>query len=202
GLSDVIVAAGACYGAWALRIVKTSHEFPEFSRAWIREPLAVPMIPLTIASLWAFGVYRPRRDKSLWFEQRQVIKASLIAVVALVVMIWTIGGQLLTLAGGKPVLANLGFGGASIAVEPIRWQLGSLVVLLTVMLCAHRLIFRLGLREIRRRGWNLRHVAVIGTGRLGRITARTLDRNSWTGIHVSYFISHREQTRRKELLGR
>jgi FlaA1/EpsC-like NDP-sugar epimerase len=202
GLSDLTVAAGACYGAWALRYAKMQQEFPEFGRQWIREPLAVPMAVLTIASLWLFGVYKPRRDKSLWVEQRQVIKASLAAVIALVVMIWTIGGQLMTSATGKPILLNLGFGGASIEINSGRWQLSALSVLLTTMLCLHRLIFRLGLREIRRRGWNLRHVAVIGTGRLGRITARTLDRNSWTGIHVSYFLSHRDQTRRKELRAR
>jgi Undecaprenyl-phosphate glucose phosphotransferase len=53
-------------------------------------------------------------------------------------------------------------------------------------------MFRSALQSIRRRGWNLRHVAVIGVGRLGRIVCRTLDRNSWTGIHVAYFLSHQD----------
>src|SRR5206468_2067242 len=60
------------------------------------------------------------------------------------------------------------------------------------LLALHRVAFRSALQVIRRRGWNLRHVAVIGVGRLGRIVCRTLDRNSWTGIHVAYFLSHQD----------
>jgi Undecaprenyl-phosphate glucose phosphotransferase len=46
-------------------------------------------------------------------------------------------------------------------------------------------------------------VAVIGTGRLGRIACRTLDRNSWTGINVAYFIHHHDHvTPTDEVVGR
>ena len=55
--------------------------------------------------------------------------------------------------------------------------------------------FRAVLRELRRRGKNLRHVAIIGTGRLARIACRTLDRNAWTGLHVAYFIDHHDAER-------
>jgi Undecaprenyl-phosphate glucose phosphotransferase len=40
-------------------------------------------------------------------------------------------------------------------------------------------------------------VAIIGCGRLGQIVARTIERNSWTGIKVAYFISHQDRTRRE-----
>jgi Undecaprenyl-phosphate glucose phosphotransferase len=61
---------------------------------------------------------------------------------------------------------------------------------------------RVILRAARKRGWNLRHVAVIGTGRLGRVVCRTLERNTWTGLHVAYFISHHEQRRKEQCLGK
>ncbi|MFG0285653.1 MAG: undecaprenyl-phosphate glucose phosphotransferase, partial [Phycisphaerales bacterium JB039] len=79
---------------------------------------------------------------------------------------------------------------------------GLLAGLLPVMVIAHRTAFRLMLRIIRRRGMNLRHAAVIGVGRVGRIACQTLDRNAWTGIRVGYFISHRDRTERTECLGR
>jgi Undecaprenyl-phosphate glucose phosphotransferase len=71
-------------------------------------------------------------------------------------------------------------------------QLGALAIILPNLLAMHRVIFRSALQAIRRRGWNLRHVTVIGVGRLGRIVCRTLDRNTWTGIHVAHFLSHQE----------
>src|SRR5690606_39113171 len=58
------------------------------------------------------------------------------------------------------------------------------------------------LRWLRRHGYNLRHVAIIGVGRTGRIAAQTLDRNSWTGLRVSHFISHKHENRLAECMGR
>jgi len=57
------------------------------------------------------------------------------------------------------------------------------------------------LRALRVRGWNLRHVAIIGTGRLGQLVVHTLRRNTWTGIHPVFFISHLRHTNRTECLG-
>jgi Undecaprenyl-phosphate glucose phosphotransferase len=73
-------------------------------------------------------------------------------------------------------------------------------LMLPVIVGGHRSAWRLVLREIRRRGRNLRHVAVIGVGRLGQIACRTISRNSWTGLNVAYFISHHTQTRRTACL--
>lgn len=201
-LSDAVVAAAACYAAWTLRLVELDQRFPEQWREWIRQPLVVPMVPLTLVGLWLFRLYTARRDRSIWAEQAQIVKGCLAAVVGLALGNWLIGGQEVFDWAGRAVKLNLGLGGASMTVEAARWQLGLLAVLMVLMLCLHRLAFRLSLRELRKRGWNLRHVAIIGTGRLGRITCRTLERNSWTGITVAYFIGHRERSRRRELLGR
>src|SRR5690606_25989753 len=50
-------------------------------------------------------------------------------------------------------------------------------------------------------GWNLRHVAIIGNGRLGQVVVHTFRRNSWTGIKPSFFISHHPTTNRQTCLG-
>lgn len=204
---DAAVIVLACLAAWLLRKLIMHTEVPSplsegGAAAWIRQSLVVPVVPLGLMSLWLFGLYQPRRDQALWEEQKQILKATFGAVFGLVVVIWLVAGQEIRDAG-KLVHLGLGLGGASMSVEAGRIQLGLLMGLVTVLLSGERLAFRVALRHIRRRGWNLRHVCVIGVGRLGRICARTLDRNSWTGIHVSYFISHNEQHRgRTELLGR
>jgi len=86
--------------------------------------------------------------------------------------------------------------------DPTRYQLALFAAGMPLLLGSQRMAFRLTLRWLRERGRNLRHVAVIGVGRLGQITARTLSRNSWTGLSVAYHVSHHPQTRRREVLGR
>jgi putative colanic acid biosynthesis UDP-glucose lipid carrier transferase len=44
------------------------------------------------------------------------------------------------------------------------------------------------LRALRRRGRNLRRVAIVGSGRLGQNLLHTLKRQRWTGYEISYFI--------------
>jgi len=94
------------------------------------------------------------------------------------------------IVGGWGQSTSVSLMGASL--DTGRLQLGLLAWMLPTSLIVWRTGFRVGLRMIRRRGWNQRHVAIIGTGRLGRIACRTLERNSWTGLHVAFFISHHE----------
>jgi Undecaprenyl-phosphate glucose phosphotransferase len=85
--------------------------------------------------------------------------------------------------------------------DPARFQLGVLAALIPAMVGTHRIVLRSLLRRARTRGWNMRHVAIVGTGRLAQITAQTLARNAWTGIRVSYFISHHPVTQRTTCMG-
>lgn len=186
------MAIGACYGAWAIRRIAFDGDFPDFGTrsGWIaavREPLLLIELPILICCMWAFGLYRPRRDRTVLAESLQLLKAGFVSVVGLIVILWGLGprvvGQWLS-----PAAMQAG----EMAFDAPRVQLAAMMLLVPAMLLAHRITFRLSLRAIRRRGWNLRHVLVIGTGRLGRIACRTLDRNSWTGLHVAAFLHHGE----------
>ncbi len=196
-MSDGLVISLACYASWAVARVSSGVGWPVDWRVWVQEPMAVAVVPLALFSMVVFQVYRPRRDGSFWAEQKQVIKASLATVFGLIVLLWSLGAHGSVLISDRPVASVMGH-----HVDATRFQLAVLAVAQTVMLCAHRLAFRVGLRWLRRRGRNLRHVAVVGVGRLGRIVCRTLDRNGWTGIHVAFFVSHRDRNRRTSLLGR
>lgn len=196
-LSDALVVGLACYLAWGIRRYAIEQSLATDWQTLLKEPLALVAAPLALLMLVIYRVYLPRRDRSAWAEQKQVIKASLSSIAAIILMLWAVGGGAATIFASS-ASAHL-FGKT---VDAGRVQLVSLAILQTLLLCAHRLAFRAILRSIRRRGWNMRHVAVIGVGRLGRIVCRTLERNSWTGISVSYFISHRDVTRRNLLLGK
>ncbi len=194
--TDAVVIVIACYGAWALRRLMVETFWPVSWENCVKEPLVLFTVPIGLAALWVAGLYHARRDRSLLSEQGQILRASFAALVALVVLLWVVGNGVI---GGQP-----GYGPARIfghELDAGRLQIGAVAFLLPLLLGLERLCFRLGLRSIRRRGWNLRHVAVLGVGRLGQITCRTLERNLWTGIKVSYFISHFDHTKRSQWLG-
>lgn len=163
----------------------------------LREPLAFLVIPAVLYAMWGFRLYAPRRDRSILSEVGQITRAVLGAIAAVVVLLWVVGTDLLDQYPGRTIV-TLG----SLGLDASRLQLGILATMLIVFLAGERATIRSVLRALRRRGRNLRHACVVGVGRLGQITCHTLDRNAWTGIHVAYFLGHRETTQRTECLGR
>ena len=195
--ADGAVAAAACYAAWVMRRVNVEGYRPNSWETWFKEPLVFFVVPVVLYAMWAMGLYRPRRDRTILSEQLHVARATVLSLAGIVVVLW--------LAGNDAVGTKVGAADAIVfgrAVDAGRYQIGLLAMMLPAGMAVHRLIFRLVLRRLRSRGRNLRHVAVIGTGRLGQICAQTIGRNSWTGIKVSYFVSHHETTRRTKCLDR
>lgn len=202
-LVDGLVIIAASVLAWWLRMhlcpPRTDYwpyRWEQYSRGF----LVLYTVPIILMSLRWFGLYRPRRDRSLASEIPEVTKACIVGMLAVLAMLFvfesSIFAQNETFRHGPPLTIG------NVTIEPGRVQVGLLTLLLPVMLSAHRMTFRATLRQMRSQGWNLRHVAIIGCGRLGQIVGRTLDRNSWTGIKIAYYISHQEKTRREECLGR
>jgi Undecaprenyl-phosphate glucose phosphotransferase len=159
-----------------------------------------------LLSMRLLGLYKPWRDRRLLAESKRAGQAAFVTVVGLIVVLWALGsampGSLQTSTGLINAASNAGVQTAAnnavyavhgLTFDGPRFQLAALALLMPALLIAERSAFRLVLRQLRKRGKNLRHVVVIGTGRLGRIACRTLDRNSWTGLHVAYFIDHAEQ---------
>jgi Undecaprenyl-phosphate glucose phosphotransferase len=198
-IADGVVIALACYAAWAIRRLVIEGFF---ARSWenyiIKEPMVLLAVPCGLLALWGFGLYKPRRERAFWGEWFQVFKASVATVAAVLILFWAIGNE--ELIGGKTFYKAPQWWG--IRMHAGRVQFGSLAILLPVLLALHRTGVRFLLRAARRRGYNQRHVAIIGVGRLGQIVFHTLSRNTWTGLNVAYFISHHPQTHRTERLGR
>ncbi len=192
---DGLVVVLASLAAWFVRLTVITH-FP--ITRWEDPPkqsLILYTVPIVLLALRWSGLYRPRRDRSLVSETYQVFKASLGAMLALLAVLYAFDSSLFR----RDFPPTHRFG---VLVDAGRVQLLSLAVILPCMLALHRAAFRTTLRALRRRGWNQRHVAVIGVGRLGQIVARTLGRNSWTGIRIAYFVSHQDRTRRTRCLER
>jgi len=164
GVCDLAVVAGAWAGAFALRF----SFFPHYGGLPATQAVLTNLVIVLLVSLMVLastGLYKPRRDKSFLLELGQILKASVIIWGILIVMIYFMSEGFFT-----------------------RGMLALFLPLLMAGLILERGMFRSGLRFLRRRGWNLRHALIVGTGRLGQLTYLRLARNSWTGIRVQGFI--------------
>lgn len=193
---DAVAIASAAIIAWMIRIDRFDQSFPDRWEEYFKDSLIVFAVPMALLAMVSFKLYKPRRDKAIAGEIAQICKASIASIMLIVVALWAVGSNRLAVVG-PPVEQYPGW---RLATDPLRFQLAVFAVALPATVGTYRLGLRLILRSMRRRGVNMRHVAILGVGRLGQITARTLTRNSWTGIRVAYFISHHEQTNRTKCL--
>jgi Undecaprenyl-phosphate glucose phosphotransferase len=132
-------------------------------------------------SVW-FDLYAPRRDQRLLHESAAILRAVVVGVAMVIAFL--------------SLFRNVLFDGRHFS----GWQFAIFAALCTIGLVAWRALFRAVLHRLRSRGWNLRHVAIVGTGRLGQLACKTLRRNSWTGIKPAYFISHHPKATRETCL--
>jgi Undecaprenyl-phosphate glucose phosphotransferase len=115
----------------------------------------------------SMNMYRPRRTSSHLTEAYDVLKATTVAVGLLMVMAY-VGKQ-------ETVISRLLFG--------YFWLFSC------VGLIGSRLVFRELLRFARRRGYNLRHILILGTDELGQLLYQDIRRHPELGLNVVGFLT-------------
>ncbi|MCA9296959.1 MAG: exopolysaccharide biosynthesis polyprenyl glycosylphosphotransferase, partial [Phycisphaerales bacterium] len=184
--ADTVIISIAVFAAYALRFGVLERWEPSgvSNPTYIVEGLPIlATVPLMLIALMWVGLYQPRRDQRYYHEAKTVFTGVALGMLLLLSFLSIFRGTLFN---------QRTYG----ATQPVVFA-----VIASSMLLVWRYVFRLVLRTLRARGWNLRHVGIIGTGRLGQIVCRTLQRNSWTGIKPSFFISHRRRTKRETCCG-
>jgi len=126
--------------------------------------LGAGVLAITVVFPW-LGLYQPQRGVSLADEFRQLVLA------------WAV----LAAAVAATIFATK-TGDAFSRVWVGSWLAGGLAAT-----AALRVAVRFGLRALRRRGLNLRHVAIVGAGTLGHTVAERLQRAPWTGFKIAGF---------------
>ncbi len=111
------------------------------------------------------GLYRPQRGGSLIEDLRALTS-----------------GWLLLLAIGVFLIFITKSGDLYSRVWVALWFAGGFL-LQTVM----RLALRVSLRYLRSRGYNLRHICIVGAGELGREVVLRLRRSPWSGLNLRGF---------------
>ncbi|MHC5022974.1 MAG: undecaprenyl-phosphate glucose phosphotransferase [Planctomycetota bacterium] len=183
--ADTALLTSAAVGAYFARFEWLAGLWPPLETGFSYRTHALPVwaaVPITMGAMAWAGLYQPRRDHRFYREAWLLFKAVLIALVLILAMT-AFFRKLLFDGRDLSRLQILLYGGLS-GGGLLAWRYG----------------FRTSLRVLRRRGWNLRHVAIVGTGRLGQVVCHTLRRNSWTGIHPTFFISHHATTSREQCL--
>src|SRR3954462_4499280 len=152
-LLDMMLVAGAFWGAFALRFGSPRTwpypELPQPQETLVVGGLALILWPL---SLRAMGLYRPQRQKTPFDEVFGVFKATLVAGLLLVALTYFIRDARYS-RGTLALFTGLSFLGVSLA----------------------RVFFKEVLQALRRRGYNLRYVLVLGAGRLARQVLEQID---------------------------
>jgi len=170
---DLVCAGAAWLLAYPVRFAFLSAELgtPSFRREFL--PLLPVLLVVCLVTYTVSGLYRPRRLQSLWAEFGQYVQAFTLAFLVFI-------GVVYFLIGLAPFLPDAHVRSRKLMV--VFYVLG------LAALSVSRLASRLLLRWIRRRGWNLRYAAIVGTGRTGQSLLHTLRRNAWTGMVVRYFV--------------
>jgi len=130
----------------------------------------IPMLPLVILGhliiFYRLRLYRPRRSDRILRETRDIIKAFFVAIVVVVLIDYALPQ----------------------ANKISRQFIATYAIIGTGFFALFRFCVRKAMQLLRRHGWNRRQAAVIGSGRSAQRLLHALQRNSWTGLEVAYFV--------------
>jgi Undecaprenyl-phosphate glucose phosphotransferase len=183
--SQVVVALmgffdlAVTFAAWVLCYAVRFHtgwfvyKEPTPPPLWYIADVIVISLLLTLLVFARLRMYLPRRTQSLSREAVDIVRACLVAWAVLLVISYFLHSTFVS-----------------------RELLGMFLVVWPAMLIAYRGTARLVLRLLRRRGRNVRRVAIVGAGRLGQKLLENLRRLPWTGYEVAYFVADARVGRR------
>jgi len=153
----------AYYVRFYIPIIPVYKGIPSF---YMYINLLIIMLPLWYIVFQAFGLYRPRRISSKIVEVWDIVKATAIATVILVVLTYFVRQY-----------------------EFSRLTFVYFGIISVIFLSIERILFRELLRFIRKRGYNLRHALIVGTGRLGLDVTDRVHKHPELGIKIRGFLS-------------
>lgn len=145
-----------------------------------RELFIVGLVMLAVSIIFSrFNVYRPWRTSDIYNEVRLIAYAWL--------SVATLGALLLYMTKTGATFSRIWVG---------SWWVVTFVIFIVLRLC-----LRTALRQLRKRGHNLKYVIVLGAGELGRNVARQIRENEWTGLQVIGFLDDDESLQGTDIDG-
>jgi Undecaprenyl-phosphate glucose phosphotransferase len=161
---DALLIAGTWLGAYGLRfaVLPVELSVPSFTLyLW----LGAVITPVALLVLRTFKIYRSARTARLSQELLALVQGMVIVTALAALASYFTKGEL-----------SRGF-------------LAVFAVLSTAALCGSRIVIRTVLRAMRRRGQNLRHTIVVGTGDLAGFVIEKIHRHADFGLHLQGLVA-------------
>jgi len=161
GLADLALVAGAWCAAYALRFhagLPAPRGVPPFG---LYAEALVVILPFWLVLLHGHGLYQAQRMGSLLGEAGRILRVGATAVVGLVALNFFAGGYFYS-----------------------RGVVAIFALLAPMAIIGLRVAVRSGLRAMRRRGFNLRYVLVVGGGALAGEIIDRIRAHPATGLRV------------------
>ncbi len=124
-------------------------------------PTLVLLVPLHFFLYYFLGLYEPRRRKSLSFEVGKIIQANLLSTMILFTLLYIIK-----------------------EIHYSRQVLVYFVIFTSILTITERAVLRAALNNIRKKGYNKKHILIIGTGRLAKRLIMALKENRYLGYEI------------------
>jgi Undecaprenyl-phosphate glucose phosphotransferase len=167
---DVILTAGAWIVAYYVRFqtgwIPITKNPPDAYHCWINLPVVVFLAVVAYHLTGQYAVHRLRRFRE---EVICVLKGT--ALLSLLVMATTFYLHDPYESRATMVIFSLLAGLSVLAARRLSWS---------------------AIRQLRSRGFNQTHAAIVGTGRVARKTALALRRANWMGIRTIGFVEDRQ----------
>jgi exopolysaccharide biosynthesis polyprenyl glycosylphosphotransferase len=183
-----IVIIGVCWLAvYFLRfysgIFSVERGIPAFNKHLI---LTLPiMLICFIACVWS-GIYKPQRVQHMFQLFADTCKASILSGLFVFTFLYGTLGTRYSIMGDAPYTRIL-----SVLFVPVLFLGLSISHLLTMAV----------IRSLRKKGYNLRHYAVIGAGKNAQQLVSDISKMGWLGLKCAFFVDNDEKYFGKEILG-
>jgi FlaA1/EpsC-like NDP-sugar epimerase len=147
---DAVAAAATYLLAWVIRflVLQGDPGLPFTDYCW----MLVPLVPYTLFVYFAFNLYTPKRVKGRRLEAGNVVKANLVVAVTVIVCLQIFNKKFPNFTEDFSRMVLFIFCGLNIAAG-----------------IGVRNFIRYVLWKIRRSGYNLKHILLVGYSRAARI---------------------------------
>ncbi len=177
--ADIVIIGCAWIAVYHLRfysgILSVTKGVPDFKEHLI---LGLPIICICYFSCSLRGLYKPKRIQSMFQQLIEILEASILSGLFMLAFLYYTQSQ------------------------PYSRKL---LVLFVAMLFAGLVFSHLFtiaiMRNLRRKGYNLRYYAVIGAGKKGQQLVRDIEQIGWFGLKCRFFVDNNPNRIGTELLG-
>jgi Undecaprenyl-phosphate glucose phosphotransferase len=159
---DALVLAISLSIAWWTKVTKDAHFTTPFFDYLL---ILLGLIPLLLIAFYTFDLYASRRGQNYFGEMIKIIEANIITFVLLFGLLFIFKFTYVSRA------------------LVLHWAVLNALIGIVV-----RYAFRIGLRYIRVRGYNVKYMLVIGAGKLGQQFLAKIERHREFGYVVKGFL--------------